>query len=230
MATEDPRSEPPPPADDQQQQPPASPPLPTRHTAATPGPRAARFQETYSLALSHTLARISEENLAACYPTVAARAPGMLRQVQKQMVDRLRFLCDREFEKILQERNVVPKLNELESLVSDAARRKDETGDERKAPPVPPHLLPADAVLSAHLGPHLTAQQSQLNARLQTVQAHNVRLFEEISAQRAEAEALLAAAERACADVAGASALLEEAGAEDLAREAREVEVEMTGA
>lgn len=74
--------------------PPASPPLPERHTAVTPGPRAARFQETYSLALGHTLAKVSWDNFAACYPTMAARTPGLLRQVQKQMVDRLRELCD----------------------------------------------------------------------------------------------------------------------------------------
>lgn len=73
---------------------PASPPLPARHTAVTPGPRAARFQEMYGLALSHTLNKISYENFAACYPTIAAQAPGVLRQVQKQMVDRLGELCN----------------------------------------------------------------------------------------------------------------------------------------
>ena len=60
----------------------------------TPGPRAARFQEMYSLALSHTLSKISYDNFAACYPTSAAQAPGVLKQVQKQMVDRLGELCN----------------------------------------------------------------------------------------------------------------------------------------
>lgn len=41
----------------------------------------------------------------------------------------------REFESILQSRNAVIKLNELENLVSDAARRKSENPD--REPPVP---------------------------------------------------------------------------------------------
>ena len=81
-------------------------------------------------------------------------------------------------------------------------------------------------MLDAHLAPHLAAQQSQLNARLQTVQAHNARLFDEIQAQRAEMEALLAGVERTLADMDGASALLDDVAA-DLARETRQAEAEM---
>lgn len=79
-----------------QQPPPASPPLPTPHTAVTPGPRATRFQQVYASSLAHTLAKISWDNFAACYPTMAASggAAATLRKVQKQMVDRLEELCN----------------------------------------------------------------------------------------------------------------------------------------
>lgn len=40
----------------------------------------------------------------------------------------------REFEAIMTNRNVVPKLNELESLISDASRRRDEKGALAEAP------------------------------------------------------------------------------------------------
>lgn len=70
-----------------------SPPLPTRHTPLTPGPRASRFQQVLDSSLSHTLGKISWDNFAACYPTIAAHAPAVLRAVQKQMVDRLTALC-----------------------------------------------------------------------------------------------------------------------------------------
>lgn len=76
-----------------QRETPASPPLPARHTALTPGPRASRFQTTLDSALSHTLAKISWDNFAACYPHIATNAPATLRAVQSQMVDRLRSLC-----------------------------------------------------------------------------------------------------------------------------------------
>jgi kinetochore protein NNF1 len=107
---------------------PASPPLPAKHTAVAPGPRAARFQDVLDETLSRTLDRISWDNFAACYPTIASQAPATLKAVQKQMVDRLGVLCRKEFDSILQNRNVVAKLNELESLISQAERRRDEAG------------------------------------------------------------------------------------------------------
>lgn len=107
---------------------PASPPLPSKHTAVAPGPRAARFQKVLDDSLTHTLGKISWENFASCFPTIAAQAPGTLKAVQKQMVDRLGALCRKEFDSILQHRNVVAKLNELESLVSQAEQRRDEAG------------------------------------------------------------------------------------------------------
>ncbi|POS72555.1 hypothetical protein DHEL01_v209055 [Diaporthe helianthi] len=246
---------------------PASPPLPSRHTAATPGPRAQRFQEMFSLALNHTLTKISPENFASCYPTVAAQAPGVLAQVQRSMVDRFADLCNQEFGRVQARYNVVPKLNELEGLVSDAERRRrahasaarrraakgkgkeravgeaeaeagggggggggddDDNDDEGDMKPTPPHMLPADAILAAHLAPHLASQQSQMNAKLQNTQAANVALWDEIQKQRAEVDELLGALERALADVDGAAALLADVPAEELARESVAVEAEMT--
>lgn len=94
----------------------------------------------------------------------------------------------------------------------------------------PPHLLPPDDVLAAHLAPHLASQQSQLNARLQTSQSRNAALFDEIQAQRREAADLLAQLEAVVGDVKGASDALLAAGvADDVARETRAVEVEMSG-
>lgn len=231
---------------------PASPPLPGRHTAATPGPRAQRFQEMFGLALNHTLTKISPDNFASCYPTVAAQAPGVLGQVQRAMVDRFADLCNQEFGRVQARYSVVPKLNELEALVSDAERRRraqasaaarrkgkgkgkeraageqGDDDDESARKPTPPHLLPADAILAAHLAPHLASQQSQMNAKLQNTQAANVALWGEIQRQRAEVDELLGALERALADVDGAAALLDEVPAEELARESRTVEAEMT--
>jgi len=76
------------------QQPPASPPLPAKHVPVTPGPRATGLREVYKRALSHTLERVSWDNVAACYPTIAARAPATLRAVQGQMVELLREKCN----------------------------------------------------------------------------------------------------------------------------------------
>ena len=72
----------------------SSPPLPQRHTAATPGPRAARFQELYAQSLRHTLGKLGWDNVAGCYPTIARGAEGVLRQVQSQMVGKLGDKCE----------------------------------------------------------------------------------------------------------------------------------------
>jgi kinetochore protein NNF1 len=82
---------------EEEEGPASSPPLPARYTALTPGPRASRFQATLDSALSHTLGKISWDNFAACYPTIAAQAPATLRAVQTQMVDRLKSLCKVRF-------------------------------------------------------------------------------------------------------------------------------------
>lgn len=250
---------------DQQEQDPdvtASSPLPNRHTATTPGPRAQRFQEMFDLALNHTLTKISLDNFASCYPTIAAQAPHILKQVQRGMVDRLAQLCNQEFAAVLSRYQVVAKLNELESLMSDAEQRRrrsnplkpvptttskkaagkrkeaaqedaNDAGDESgqtSTKPTPPHLLPAQAVLAAHLAPHLVGQQSQMNARLQNTQAANATLWEAVQAQRREVEELLGALEATLSDVDGAAALMDGVPAEELATESRTVEAEMADA
>jgi kinetochore protein NNF1 len=94
------------------------------------GPRAQRLQQVYAASLARTLDKLSYENLSGCYPTVARRASPVLRQVQGQMAERLREKCDKEFESIMATRDVVRKMNELESLVADAeARREQHDGD-----------------------------------------------------------------------------------------------------
>lgn len=72
---------------------PGSPPLPAPHTAVTPGPRAARLQELFATSLAHTLNKISWENLAACYPTIAAKSPDLLKGVRKTMVEKMESKC-----------------------------------------------------------------------------------------------------------------------------------------
>lgn len=243
-------------------QPPQSPPLPARPVALTPGARAQRLQTLFDSALTHTLAKISPDNFAACYPTIAAHAPHTLQSLQAGLVERMRHLCAQEFAKTMARNDVVARLNELEALVGDAALRrknaaaaatqttsrrtgkgkgraaadddgeldaKDASGgnNHKTVPPTPPHLLPAEAVLAAHLAPHLASQQSQLNARLQNMQAANAGLWEAIAAQRAEIDGLLGALEGALRDVDGAVELMDGVPAEALARESRAVEVEM---
>ncbi|KHE78749.1 hypothetical protein GE21DRAFT_1277370, partial [Neurospora crassa] len=134
----------------------------------------------------------------------------------------------KEFNSILHTRQVVPKLNELETLVGEANKRKREAGGDDATPPVPPHTLPPSIILSAHLSPHLTTTHSSLTTTLQQTQAENHQLFQEIQAQRAEIEELLAVVEKALKDVEGANELLEGVVEKGLVEETRGVDGEIS--
>ncbi|UKZ51501.1 hypothetical protein TrVGV298_005261 [Trichoderma virens] len=118
------------------------------------GPRAARLQELYAQSLRRTLGKLKWDNFAACYPTVASKAEPVLKQVQAQMVEKLGEKCEKEFESILATRQVVLKLNDLETLISEATHRRISAPPDAPKP-TPPHLLPAREILSAHLAPSL---------------------------------------------------------------------------
>ncbi|SPO02873.1 uncharacterized protein DNG_05551 [Cephalotrichum gorgonifer] len=205
--------------------PPPSPPLPAPHKAVTPGPRAAKLQELFETSLRHMLGKISWENLEGCYPTIATGAPAMLKGVRKTMVERLEGMCLKEFEKIMEKREVVPKLNELEDLVAEAIRRREASPNDH---PTPPDLLPPQTVLQAHLSRPLTSTTSHLNAKLQNTQSENERLFAEVTAQRSEIEALVARLEMLSSDVDSANGLLGEV-VDEIAREGRDREAQMEG-
>lgn len=189
-----------------------------------PGPRAARLADAYALALRRTLARLADDTAwAVCFPTPAARTAPALRQVQAQMAAQLAAKCQREFDRVLADRAVVARLNELEALTAAAAARRAAPGP---AAPTPPHELPPERILAAHLAAALAPLRSLLNARLQTSQARNARLADQVRRQRAHLDALLARLESAVADLRGANRALARL-APDLARESREARVHL---
>ncbi|RDW83448.1 hypothetical protein BP5796_04939 [Coleophoma crateriformis] len=203
-------------------------PSPPPPVAMTPGPRATGYLTVYEKTLAHTLDTVTYEHFAACFPTVAQNAPEQLKHLHKQMMERLRVVAKNEFDLITAERAVIHNLNSLEDLISTARRRSARSTDSEH-PPEPPHLLPATTIASAHLAPVYAAQQSQLNARLQTVQSQNATLAKTIADQKGEIEALLAQVEGAVGDLDLANGAL--GGEVDvLAADARQAEAEMIDA
>ncbi|KAJ3483732.1 hypothetical protein NLG97_g7231 [Lecanicillium saksenae] len=177
--------------------------------APAPGARATRLQDIYSQALGGTLKKLSFANFAGCYPTIAKRADNVLSKVQEQMVTQLQSRCDNEFKKIIKNRQVVEKLNELEGLVGEAEQaRKEAHAAGIKDEPTPPHTLPPQAILAAHLHPALALHHAQLGDLLQQTQVQNALLVDEVRRQRAEVDELLRRLEDAAADVRGANEVL----------------------
>jgi kinetochore protein NNF1 len=109
-------------------------PAPEAPVAAIPGPRATKLQEVFRLGLSSSLKANSYANFSTCFPTPATYCPTALEGVWKQLNTRLEEECTRDFEKILQERNVVEGLNQWDALIDDARRRKNRAVDGDEAP------------------------------------------------------------------------------------------------
>ncbi|KAI9707374.1 MAG: hypothetical protein M1836_000334 [Candelina mexicana] len=177
--------------------PPPPPPI-----AETPGPRASKLQDVFSHALAHTLKVCSYDNFAACFPTPAKYVSGSLMALWRQMVGKLEEAAKNEFNDIMKERDVVPNLNELDRLITEARKRKSRAAEGEV--PIPPHTLPPLPLYIAHLAPFLQQTQSQLNARLQTTQSQNAQLASTISEQRAEIELLVSGLEEIVADLESA--------------------------
>jgi kinetochore protein NNF1 len=100
-------------------------PTPPPPTISAPGPRAAALQTAFSRALDATLSKVSHDNFAACFPTTATNRPETVRVFWRDFVERLRAVCQRQFDGILAEREVVVALNALDALVGEARARKE---------------------------------------------------------------------------------------------------------
>ncbi|KAL1984002.1 hypothetical protein VTN96DRAFT_9687 [Rasamsonia emersonii] len=192
---------------DQSQQQPgcdaASPsPPPPAPVPLTPGPRASRLQQVFNEALARTLRANSYANFAACFPTPAKHVPASLESVWRQLNAKLEESAKAEFDDIMRERDAIRQLNELDRLVGEARRRK-ENGEGQN--PVAPHTLGADELYQAHLRPYLKEVQASLNAKIETTQSQNAELAERIQAQRKEIESLLSGLEAVVGDLEGAA-------------------------
>ncbi|OAP63550.1 hypothetical protein AYL99_02777 [Fonsecaea erecta] len=182
---------------------PASPsPAPEAPVASAPGPRAAALQKVFAGALASSLKANSYANFSSCFPTPAKYCPTALEGVWRQLNTRLEEECMRDFEKILEERQVIAGLNQWDTLI-DEARRKKHRAVEDEIPQRPLHTLSADELHTAHFTPYLQQATEELNTRLQASQQENAMMQQSISEQRGEIEQLLSGLEHAVRDIEG---------------------------
>jgi kinetochore protein NNF1 len=129
---------------------------------------------------------------------------------------------------------VVPSLNSLDRLITDAKSRKEAA--EAAAPdgseatqPVPPHILPATDILTAHLSPFLIEQHNTLTAALETVEKSNETLGQTIASQRDEMEKLVRGLEAVVGDLERSAGMLQGEDIQGMGGEVREIEAELKG-
>ncbi|KAJ5709598.1 Nnf1 [Penicillium malachiteum] len=193
-------------AESQQQVPTASSSAPPIPESQTPGLRASRLIQVFDQALARTLRANSYSNFASCFPTPARHVPASLESVWRQLNAKLEESAKAEFEEIIDEREAVKHLNELDRLVTEARARKEEEekngdGQTENAP----HVLGAEELYKAHLTPYLQEAQSTLNNTLEATNAQNSELAQTVQAQRLEIEKLLSHLESVVGDIEGAA-------------------------
>ena len=91
----------------------------------SPGLRASRLHQVFDQALARTLRANSYANFSGCFPTPARHVPASLESVWRQLNAKLEESAKAEFEEILEERDAVDHLNELDRLVAEAKVRKE---------------------------------------------------------------------------------------------------------
>lgn len=91
----------------------------------SPGLRASRLHQVFDQALARTLRANSYANFSGCFPTPARHVPASLESVWRQLNAKLEESAKAEFEEILEEREAVTHLNELDRLVAEAKVRKE---------------------------------------------------------------------------------------------------------
>lgn len=75
-----------------------------------------------------TLKGISLSSFSACFPTIAVAAPDTIKSLHTELLKKLEFVANNDFERIMREKKVVENLNGLEAVIEDAKRRKETSG------------------------------------------------------------------------------------------------------
>jgi kinetochore protein NNF1 len=129
---------------------------------------------------------------------------------------------------------VVPSLNSLDRLIADAKSRKEAAeaaapNGSEAAQPIPPHILPATDILTAHLSPFLIEQHNSLTVSLDTIKKSNETLGETIVSQRDEMEKLVRGLEDIVGDLERSAGMLQGQDVQGMGGEVREIEAELKG-
>jgi len=204
-------------------------PPPDTPVASAPGPRATALQKVFAGALSSSIKANSYANFSSCFPTPAKYCPTALEGVWKQLNTRLEEECTRDFEKILQERHVVEGLNQWDTMIDEARRRKNRAV-EGEMPARPLHTLSAEELYDARLTPYLRQAQVDMSSKLQSTQQDNAATMARIQDQRAEIERLLSGLEWMVKDIEGSVEAMytnEQSGFDELKSDVWQMEQEV---
>ncbi|KAJ1551513.1 hypothetical protein HK405_014366, partial [Cladochytrium tenue] len=84
--------------------------------------RARKLRVAFELALRAAVSKLSQKNLEASFPRLAKSIPEQLEAVREQTVEFIQAAAQEEFDIIMEKRNVVARLAELDHVIENGRR------------------------------------------------------------------------------------------------------------
>lgn len=188
----------------------------SRDATETPlQPRALRLKQVLAKTLSEMITTCTYDSVATCFPNIAKDAPKSLTSAHAQTTSFLQSSIESEFSTILNEKQVLSRLNEFDTLI-DEARRRQKTGQAFDECPV---FLSPKELIQAHLYPIHTSELSVVEKRLADVQEENDNLLERTTDQRSQINEMMGDLEFAIAGLGEAVAAVENLSQSELQNE-----------
>ncbi|RKP13840.1 hypothetical protein BJ684DRAFT_15799 [Piptocephalis cylindrospora] len=110
------------------------------------GRRIAQLRQVFEKALEKSLRPCTFEKLSKCYPTLAQTKPELLRLAAHQAKEYLRKTSTESFDRALEQRELVARVNELEEMTTRARRGEYQAQTFVPYPREPQRVLAASSV------------------------------------------------------------------------------------
>ncbi|KAF9586119.1 hypothetical protein BGW38_009479 [Lunasporangiospora selenospora] len=144
------------------------------------GPRMTRLRGILDKSLIETLKACNYKALQECFPLLAAVQPDELHQAHERVSEFLKIEVNNEFSQIIEERNVIFKLNALDRLIADAKNKGRTAGTWTMLD------LSPDAAVRARTVPTKEAEIERLKAEIHKVQLENRKLGNSLNQSKAQ--------------------------------------------
>lgn len=144
-----------------------------------------RLNQVFNKALTQSISKLQNwEKVSSCFPEYAATKEGAtnLANCQRQVIEFWTELCKREFEEILEERNVEEKLDELDELIVEAKDRlrKLSPDDEGISQNTPIEELSSQELVEYNLYGQRLEASKKLDKRMEVLNGINGQMEQEL--------------------------------------------------
>lgn len=150
-----------------------------------------RLQQISARSLQESIKALTLDRLISCYPTTGSlpKGPDVMEQALNQIVEFWKTTALKEFETIYEERDIKKKFEELDAIIADARRRKDEYNIKtQNHTSIDPGDLPVffgsltpSKIIQSNLAPQTRQRLADLQAQLAQVKSENEQMINQLT-------------------------------------------------